>query len=143
MKIEGEVIMMSKKKKKSLPPNVTTPRRGPLKLTSPKAAQLQHTPKEDKRHYVRFSAERRPQARQGYLTRYPVHKVPPKPMDVIEGHLVEGGLTWTELGHNLQLLQVSQQRNCLLWRGERKQLPTTALLFMSACMCSSDLMVFM
>ena len=113
------------KKKKSLPPKVTTPKRGPLLLVSPGATQTKHSLK-DKRHCERLIG--RPEARQGYLTHYPVHKLPPKPMDVIEGHL-ERGLTWSELGHDLQLLQVS----CLPVMERREE--TAAHHKLLLCLC--------
>ena len=42
-----------------------------------------------------------------YLTRYPVDRMSLRPMDVIEGHL-EQGITWSQLKHNVQLMQVSE-----------------------------------
>lgn len=96
--------------RKPLPPNITTPKKGALTLSSTKSTTKEYGSKDEKSHLHRSSlrsgGRRKVHRKRGHLTRYPVERVPPKPMDIIEGHL-EQGMTWSQLKHNVQLMHVS------------------------------------
>ena len=108
------------KKQKSLPPHITTPRRGPLLLQ--KLQQASKPPKtklpsylKDKRHHSKYQPQYQSfksgmrvcaPAKCGFLTRYPV-VVTPRPMDMIEDHLLKGEMTWSQLKYNVQQMMVS------------------------------------
>ena len=110
------------KKQKSLPPHITTPRRGPLLLQKQKTLnssydQAEQPPRysKEKRHHSKDQPKShsyvsgvkvRTQTKRGFLTRYPV-VVTPRPMDVIEDHLLKGDMTWSQLKYNVQLMMVS------------------------------------
>ena len=96
------------KEKKCLPPKITSPKRGPLLLSSLKLEPNPVTPRQDRIHCFQqsFGCRKRVREKQGYLTRYPIEKVPPHPMDVIEVELTEG-ITWSQLRHNIQVMLVS------------------------------------
>lgn len=102
------------KKEKSLPPNITTPKRGPLHLSCVKSttsstteSTFKDTGRPNRSTPIPRGRRSRAYVKRGYLTRYPVDRVPPRPMDVIEGHL-EHGMTWSQLKYNVQLIQVSE-----------------------------------
>ena len=105
--------MESESQRKSLPPNITTPKRGPLLLSCTKAttqitseSTSKNTGQPNKS--TQTSRRRSAYAKRGYLTRFPVDRVPPRPMDVIEGDL-EQGITWSQLKYNVQLMHVSEE----------------------------------
>ena len=109
------------KKQKSLPPHITTPKRGPLLLQ--KLQQASKSPRAVPPSYLKEKiccSKYQPQAKllksgvrvcapargRGFLTRYPV-VVTPRPMDVIEDHLLKGEMTWSQFKYNVQLMTVS------------------------------------
>lgn len=103
---ESVQLMIKDKRGRSLPPHIATPRKGPLllqKLSSSKSLATQSCSNQ-KRHYVHPHKKTNIH---GLLTRYPV-RLSPQPMDVIESHLLNG-LTWSQLKHNIQLMDVSGQ----------------------------------
>ncbi len=123
------------KKRKSLPPHITTPKKGPLLLQ--KLRQLSKSPQTKLPSYLkdrgcRFKYQQ-PGAklikspgvkgacappRRGFLTRYPV-AMTPRPMDAIEDHLLKRELTWTQLKYNVQLMMVSEWVCVGLWKNGR------------------------
>ena len=123
----------SHKKEKSLPPHITTPKRGPL-LLQKLHRQVSETPRNDLPKDKRYHSKYQPQVkilesgtgvnmsaqratRRGFLTRYPV-VVKPRPMDVIEEHLTKGEMTWSQLKYNVHLMMVSVKNNSILYGGE-------------------------
>lgn len=132
LSLDGGGDAPDQKKKKALPPHITTPRKGPLLLQklqqitkSSQHAQVASTELpnylKDKGHRFKYqqqpgggaklvkSAGVRgcgPPQRRGFLTRYPV-AVALRPMDAIEDHLQEREMTWSQLKYNVQLMMVS------------------------------------
>ena len=116
LSLDGGGDTADQKKKKALPPHITTPRKGPLLLQ--KLQQITKSSQnvtstelpnylKDKGHRFKYqqqpgggaklvkSAGVRgcgPPQRRGFLTRYPV-AVAPRPMDAIEDHLQESEMT--------------------------------------------------
>lgn len=119
LSLDGEAP--DQKKQKSLPPHITTPKRGPLLLK--KLQQASKSPQTDPPSYLKDKGRRskyQPQIKllksgvrvcapargRGFLTRYPV-VMTPRPMDVIEDHLLKGEMTRSQLKYNVQLMMVS------------------------------------
>ena len=118
LSLDGETA--DHKKQKSLPPHITTPRRGPLLLKKLQASKSPQTELPSCLKEKKCRSQYQPQAKVlmsgvrvcipargcGFLTRYPV-VVTPRPMDVIEDQLLKGEVTWSQLKYNVQLMTVS------------------------------------
>ena len=133
LSLDGGGDTADQKKKKALPPHITTSRKGPLLLQ-----KLQQITKsshnvtstelpnylKDKGHRFKYQQQQPgggaklvksagvrgcgPTQRRRFLTRYPI-AVAPRPMDAIEDHLQESEMTWSQLKHNVQLMMVSMR----------------------------------
>lgn len=120
LSLDGEAT--DQKKKKSLPPHITTPKRGPLLLQ--KLQQASKLPQTELRHHLKCQPQSkvliksgvrvRVPVRRGFLTRYPII-VTPQPMDVIEDHLLKREMTWSQLKYNVQQMMVSAYGNYKVW----------------------------
>lgn len=127
LSLDGGGEASDQKKKKALPPHITTPRKGPLllqKLQITKSPQ-QTTSTELPSYLIdkgqRFKYQQPGDGaklvksagvrgcgppRHGFLTRYPIAVVP-RPMDAIEDQLQKREMTWSQLKYNVQLMMVS------------------------------------